>query len=188
MAEHTNGKLEVTGRCPEGLAILAPLGADDFRPIVAIAIGPHRGEIDQRTREDARRLVAAWNAAEGIPTAALEEQDIVKLVGCAILVEETIAALEAGLSCWKGYDPAYKACELMTKALAKWKAAWPVPEKAEPASKTGKMTVAEARAKGVCRICGEPVQGTGPVKVMLNFGAEFAHTECLEKPEENPSP
>jgi hypothetical protein len=55
------------------------------------------------------------------------------------------------------------------------------------------MTVAEARDQRVCRICGQPVKGGGPIdwplifgkmtfpsRLTLNFGDEFAHTDCLE--------
>ncbi len=73
MTERTKGKLEVTGQCSQGLAIQCEVEDDHFRPIVAIAIGPHRGEIDQKTREDARRLVACWNWCEHLPTKFLEE-------------------------------------------------------------------------------------------------------------------
>jgi hypothetical protein len=54
------------------------------------------------------------------------------------------------------------------------------------------MTVAEARDKRVCRVCGEPISALGPkgwpmdfgeclypVAVTLKFGDEFAHTKCL---------
>lgn len=57
------------------------------------------------------------------------------------------------------------------------------------------MTVAEARTARVCRICGEPIpisggvpkgwesefgQMTYPLRITLDFGEEFAHTDCLE--------
>jgi len=55
------------------------------------------------------------------------------------------------------------------------------------------MTVAEAKGKRVCRICGEAISVTAvplswtedygemtwPIAVTLNFGEEFAHTACL---------
>ncbi len=57
------------------------------------------------------------------------------------------------------------------------------------------MDLQEARSKGVCRVCGEPIRVKGPPKnwqwnfgsmtypvvVTLNFGSEFAHTECLDR-------
>lgn len=58
------------------------------------------------------------------------------------------------------------------------------------------MTVSEAREAGVCRICGKPIRVANapvgwqrefgklaypPPAVTLNFGKEFAHTECLER-------
>ncbi len=56
------------------------------------------------------------------------------------------------------------------------------------------LTVEEAKARRVCRICEQPISNPGapldwteefgqmvyPIKVTLNFGEEFAHTECLE--------
>ncbi len=55
------------------------------------------------------------------------------------------------------------------------------------------MTIAEARAKSVCRVCGEPIKLLCPVRVLdrydsldwpervtLRYGKEFAHMECLE--------
>ncbi len=56
------------------------------------------------------------------------------------------------------------------------------------------LTVEEAKARRVCRICEQPISNPGapvgwtedfgrmvfPVKVTLNFGQEFAHTVCLE--------
>jgi NTP pyrophosphatase (non-canonical NTP hydrolase) len=56
------------------------------------------------------------------------------------------------------------------------------------------MTVKEARKKRVCRICGKPISLAGgpkdaefefssqmwPQKITFDFGAEFAHTDCLE--------
>lgn len=55
------------------------------------------------------------------------------------------------------------------------------------------MTVEEARERRVCRICEQPVPSMGPkgwptefremvypVAVTLNFGDEFAHTQCLK--------
>jgi hypothetical protein len=64
------------------------------------------------------------------------------------------------------------------------------------------MTVAQARAAGVCRVCGEPIcvppgpvgwaQEFGamlyPVAITLDFGAEFAHTSCLTRPSEETKP
>ena len=55
------------------------------------------------------------------------------------------------------------------------------------------LTVAAARSNGVCRVCGEPIRVSGspkgwqfefremifPMAVTLNFGHEFAHTQCL---------
>ncbi len=57
------------------------------------------------------------------------------------------------------------------------------------------MTVEEARTQRVCRICEQPIvlppEGTPkgwthefykmvyPVRITLNFGDEFAHTDCL---------
>lgn len=43
------------------------------------------------------------------------------------------------------------------------------------------LTVAEAREKRVCRICEKPANGP----LTLDFGAEFAHTDCLSRPIEN---
>ena len=57
------------------------------------------------------------------------------------------------------------------------------------------MTVAEAKAARVCRICHQPIGGghgapegwtecfdrqVVPERITLHFGAEFAHTACLE--------
>lgn len=55
------------------------------------------------------------------------------------------------------------------------------------------MTVSEARERRVCRVCGGPIDVTGPagwsedfgelvypVAVTLDFGLEFAHTACLK--------
>lgn len=59
-----------------------------------------------------------------------------------------------------------------------------------------KLTLEEARATLRCRVCGgrvfvPPGQPKGwrddfgemvyPARLTLNFGGEFAHTECLEK-------
>lgn len=54
------------------------------------------------------------------------------------------------------------------------------------------LTVEEARKQRICRVCRRPIAGTGPtgwplefremvwpVKVTLNFGEEFSHTDCL---------
>ncbi len=57
------------------------------------------------------------------------------------------------------------------------------------------MTVEEARVKSVCRICGKSMalpQGTTPkgwthefyemtypLRITMDFGDEFAHTDCL---------
>ena len=59
------------------------------------------------------------------------------------------------------------------------------------------LSVPEARRLRVCRICGVPIRATGPagwpeqfgeltypVRVTLNFGDEFAHTDCLPKPDD----
>ena len=58
------------------------------------------------------------------------------------------------------------------------------------------MTVAEAKAARVCRICHQPMGGgrgspegwtedfdrqVYPEKLTLKFGKEFAHTDCLER-------
>jgi hypothetical protein len=56
------------------------------------------------------------------------------------------------------------------------------------------LSVKEAKSRRVCRICEEPVPSGGPagwtedfgemlhpIRVTLNFGEEFAHTECLQK-------
>ncbi len=61
------------------------------------------------------------------------------------------------------------------------------------------MAVRLARARGVCRICGRSVgvptyglqenwpfkfgEMTYPMKLTLNFGDEFAHTDCLKSSE-----
>ena len=57
------------------------------------------------------------------------------------------------------------------------------------------MTIQEAKEKSVCRICEKPIgRGPGkpmgwtsefremvfPEKITLNFGEEFAHTDCLK--------
>jgi hypothetical protein len=61
--------------------------------------------------------------------------------------------------------------------------------------KVNRMTVAEAREKRVCRICEKPISLAGgpvdaplefgsqvfPQKLTFDFGAEFAHTDCLNK-------
>ncbi len=148
MDEHTKGKLEVTGQCLQGLAIQSDVGDDHFRPIVAIAIGPHRGQVDQRTHDDARRLVAAWNAVEGISTEDLE------ILRIAVVDQPHIRP------------------EFYVE---------PEPKEAAVPSL---MTVEEARAKRVCRICEKTVWGTRPVTVETPFGAEFAHADCLLKQEQ----
>ena len=61
------------------------------------------------------------------------------------------------------------------------------------------MTLTEARAKHICRICEQPVKMLAPARVFdcyadlewpsrvtLNFGKEFAHTECVEGATEMP--
>lgn len=57
------------------------------------------------------------------------------------------------------------------------------------------LSLAQARAQRRCRICGEPIAVQGcpagwtedfgsmvyPLRLSLAFGAEFAHTSCLEQ-------
>jgi hypothetical protein len=61
------------------------------------------------------------------------------------------------------------------------------------------ITVEEAKQRRVCRICEQPISGAGcpvgwteefgrmvfPIRITLNFGQEFAHTDCLEKGVDN---
>lgn len=56
------------------------------------------------------------------------------------------------------------------------------------------ITVEEAKNRRVCRICEQPIPNPGapkgwteefgkmvfPIRVTLNFGEEFAHTDCLD--------
>lgn len=60
------------------------------------------------------------------------------------------------------------------------------------------LTLEEAKRRRVCRVCGEPILVDGapigwtdefgkmlyPVRVTLDFGREFAHTDCLAGCEE----
>lgn len=55
---HTQGTWRVRGQTEQGLAIMSDDPAPDGR-IVAIAVGPHRGEIDETTAADARLIAAA---------------------------------------------------------------------------------------------------------------------------------
>jgi hypothetical protein len=59
---------------PQGIGIMS---ADD--EAVAVVLGPIVRPIDERTREDARRIVASVNAMRGIPTEALETGVIAEL-------------------------------------------------------------------------------------------------------------
>ncbi len=57
------------------------------------------------------------------------------------------------------------------------------------------LSVKEARENRICRLCGKKIQVYGvsenwefefreliyPIKLTLNFGEEFCHTECLAK-------
>ncbi len=76
MAEHTRGKLRVAGDTPRGVGIQAETDSHGFSDIIAIAVAPHLNDIDHRTRDDARRLVACWNALEGISTEDIENGNL----------------------------------------------------------------------------------------------------------------
>jgi len=71
---HSPEPWRVTGDCPKGIAIMSPpTEADPFGLVVAIAVVPRDYPIDEQTRADARRIVAAVNFCKGIPTETLEQ-------------------------------------------------------------------------------------------------------------------
>lgn len=71
MTAHSKEPWRIAGERPEGVVIMS---ADDR--IVAVAVPPHRGEVDAGTRADANRIVAAINACRNLETAELEGSDL----------------------------------------------------------------------------------------------------------------
>jgi hypothetical protein len=67
MSEHTEGKLEIIGEQGTALWAGALLIATMYEPRTRHALA----------RANARRLVACWNACEGIPTEDLESKVVV---------------------------------------------------------------------------------------------------------------